>query len=95
MSKKTVNTHARVPFMRYASAIDPRADVRVRSDRDFFATVNGYSWSPIDRGQKDAGDRRTALNPFRLLGSRQPGGNLNHGRCFGGVCMLLYAALST
>ncbi|MFD7044019.1 hypothetical protein [Rhodococcus jostii] len=41
MSKKTVNTHARVPFMRYASAIDPRADDRVRCDREFFAYVWG------------------------------------------------------
>ncbi|MEN0138155.1 MAG: hypothetical protein AAGC80_23590 [Rhodococcus sp. (in: high G+C Gram-positive bacteria)] len=41
MSKKTVNTHARVPFMRYAAAIDPRIDDLARSDREFFAYVWG------------------------------------------------------
>jgi hypothetical protein len=41
MSKKTVNTHARVPFMRYAAAIDPRIDDLRRSDREFFAYVWG------------------------------------------------------
>lgn len=41
MSKKTVNTHARVPFMRYAAAIDSRIDDLCRTDREFFAYVWG------------------------------------------------------
>ena len=47
MSKKTVNRHARVPYMRYAASIEPRAAQRADFDREFFA----YVWGSDDAAQ--------------------------------------------
>ena len=47
MSKKTVNGHARVPYMRYATSIEPRARERVHFDREFFT----YVWGSDDAAQ--------------------------------------------
>lgn len=62
MSKKTVNTHARMPFMRNAALKDSRVDDLMRNDREFFA----YVWGS-DKAANSAVARCKQYDRERLL----------------------------